>query len=460
MVIRFNNIEPRPYQKAILNELKCVPSIGLFMGTGTGKTLTSLMKVNQLDVENLLVLCPAKVVDQWLDTIKEHIDNANIIEFKKTWSAAKKESHILESLKDSGNIIVVSLESVARYTKLSSIIDMTWCVIVDESHKIKEIGTVRKPVKVTKRVLEIGNRTDFKIILTATPTQKDKGGYIDYFAQLKFLGYYQCSVDDFKNRYCIMDKIQPIGLPFPIKIIKNYKNTKEIDDLLRLCCRRYVAKLGDFEPQHYKISLDKPQIYNKVINEKYYKDLDLRNLSQRRICQKTLCTGTVKGVDIYHNSLEYEDNTIKYDWLLEFISNTDEKIIVFYKYNVELAQLKKLCEALNKSYIVIDGKNKQKKKDIDRDDYDIILGQFGACGESIDGIQFKTHICVYYAMPESSLEYRQALGRIDRVGQTKVPMYYYLVTKGTIEDNIYKMTQSKVEFNEKTLNKLILSVDN
>ena len=96
-----------------------------------------------------------------------------------------------------------------------------------------------------------------------------------------------------------------------------------------MCCRRYECKFNDFEPQHNKIELDKPKSYNITVREKYYEDLDLSNLSQRRIAYKTLCSGVVKGVDIYHNSLEYADNTIKYDWLKEFISNIDEKIIVF-----------------------------------------------------------------------------------------------------------------------------------
>ena len=35
-------------------------------------------------------------------------------------------------------------------------------------------------------------------------------------------------------------------------------------------------------------------------------------------------------------------------------------------------------------------------------------------------------------------------------------MYYYLVTKDTIEDKIYDLIQSKIEFNEETLNKLVI----
>lgn len=455
-MLNFINIKPREYQSKILEELRTKPSIGLFMGTGTGKTLTSLMKVNELSVNNLLVLAPAKVVSQWFGVLKEHSNGYNIIEPKSSWTCAKKMEYIKANLKPTHNIIVIGLESVYRYEGLESLINNKWCIIIDESHKIKEMGTYRKPVKVTQMALKLGEKTMFKIILTATPVQKDKGGYIDYYTQLKFLGYTKISLKDFRSYYCITKKIQPIGRPFPIEVIVGYKNTDQIEKKLAMCCRRYQSKLNDFEPQHTKIELDKPKNYAKTTREKYYENLDLSNLSQRRIAYKTLCSGIVKGVDIYHNSLEYEDNTIKIDWLEEFMSNTDERLIIFYKYNVELKQLEELCKKLDKRYIVINGANKTKTEDINRDDYDVILGQFNACGESIDGIQYKTHICVYYSIPESSLEYRQALGRINRIGQTQVPMYYYLVTKGTIEDQIYEMIQSKIEFTEETLNKLLI----
>jgi SNF2 family DNA or RNA helicase len=59
-------------------------------------------------------------------------------------------------------------------------------------------------------------------------------------------------------------------------------------------------------------------------------------------------------------------------------------------------------------------------------------------------------------MPESSLTYKQAIGRIDRIGQTKVPMYYYLVMKDTLDDKIYKLIEQKLDFNEDILERLVL----
>ena len=81
---------------------------------------------------------------------------------------------------------------------------------------------------------------------------------------------------------------------------------------------------------------------------------------------------------------------------------------------------------MGRTYIVLNGENKRKYEDVHEKKYDLVLGQLAAAGESIDGLQHRSHIVVYYAMPESSIEYIQSLGRIDRYGQTLVPMYYYL----------------------------------
>jgi hypothetical protein len=180
----------------------------------------------------------------------------------------------------------------------------------------------------------------------------------------------------------------------------------------------------------------------------------LTNLTARRIAKKTLTGGLISGHTIYGEALKYEDNTIKADWLKEFLSNTDECVVVFYKYNVELEVLEGVCQALGKKYIKINGANKEKYETIKAGGYDVVIGQFAACGESIDGLQYQSHICVYYSMPESSLEHRQALGRIDRDGQELVPMYYYLLCEKTIDEAIFEMTEKKVEFSEETLNKL------
>ena len=341
-------------------------------------------------------------------------------------------------------------------TALKTIIDSMWYIIVDESHKIKELGTRRSPVKVTEMALKLGAQTPYKLILTATPTQKQYGGYVDYFSQLTFLGHLKMPYRVFEDRYCVTKKLQIPGTPYPIKQIVGYKNTKELDNLLSVVARRYVPKFTDDEPRNIVEYLDKPNSYKKLEKERYYADLSFESVPAMRLAKKTLTSGVVLGRTKYNESKKYVDNTVKRDWVKEFLLNTDETIVIFYKYNVELEQLEEVCNELELPYIVINGANTHKKQDIEEGSYRVVLGQYNACGESIDGLQYKSHIVVYYAMPESSLEYVQSLGRINRIGQEFLPTYYHLVMRGTLDEKIYKMTLEKVEFTEEVLNRLAL----
>lgn len=452
------NVSPRPYQKTILDNTSHLNAVGYFLGTGAGKTLLSLMRFNSMPTTNLLVICPSKVVFQWIGVIQAHTDALKVCQYKKSWSAKKRFEEVEKQLKSRKqyNAIIFSLESISS-VDFSKYIDEDWTIIVDESHKIKEMGTKRKPIQVTQAVLALRDCTPYKMILTATPTQKDFGGYIDYYTQLYFLGYIDYSVYFFKSRYCIMEKIQRIGMPYPISVIKGYTNKiKEIDDLVKNTCVSYTPKFTDSEPEHIPVWLEKPKNYNVTVKNKQYDELDLTNLSARRLLKKTLCTGVVMGHTIFKEPLVIKDNTIKIDWLREFISNTDEKLLILYNFNPEKDTLIELCKEMGKKYIVINGEVKNKYELVNNTDYDIAIGQFRACGESIDGLQYKTHICIYFSLPESSIDYRQALGRINRDGQKYLPIYYYLITKGTIEEDIWKMIESKVEYNEKNLDELVL----
>lgn len=443
----------KPYQQQVLDELEFLPSVALFLGTGSGKTYTSLFKAKQNKTKNLLVVCPANVVNQWHKSITEVLPNLHQVKFRKSQSAKMKNKSLYD-LEGDGHVVVVSLQILYKLSALLQIINNDWTIIIDESHKIKELGTRRNPVKVTQMALKLGELTEYKILLTATPTQKEHGGYIDYYTQLRFLGYVKMTQSDFEDRYCRIRQIVLPGRPYPIPKIIGYKNTHEIDDLLSVIAKRYVPKFVDGDPVLIKVDIDTTPRYKKFERERFYNELNVQNLTAMRIARKTLVGGIISGRDMYGEPVKYVDNTHKRDWVSEFLSNTDETIVIFYKYNVELEQLEDVCKELNKKYIVLNGANKNKTEDISNKDYEVVLGQINACGESVDGLQYKSHIVVYYAMPESSLEYKQSMGRIDRVGQVHLPIYYHLVMQNTVDADIYQMTLNKVEFNEKVLNRL------
>ena len=449
------NIKLRDYQENILDDLSCLPSIGLFMKTGSGKTITSIARTVRNKTPKLLVICPQKVVTQWIDEIKEHSD-FEPIEYSMSWSSKKKNDKIVSEL-DVKNCVVVNYDIICKMEWLNKI-NNDWTIILDESHKIKNMGTQKHPVKVTKQVLELGEKTIYKIILTATPTEKAHGGYIDLYTQLRFLGYMDMSYKTYMNRYCIVKELQTPGMPFPVKTITGYRMDmieQDIKPIIKLCCRFYSPKYGDYEPQMIKVPIEKCKNYNKTIENRSYGEISFDNVSAFRIGKKTLISGAITGTNEYGDRCIYKDNTNKADWLEEFLSNTDDKVAILYNYNVELDVIKELCDKIKKKYIVINGSIKDKHNELKKD-FDVVIGQYEAFGESLDGLQYKCHLMIFYSMPDSSRAYKQSLGRIDRIGQTEVPTYYHLIMKGTIDEQIYKLVQDKVEFSEKELNELAI----
>jgi SNF2 family DNA or RNA helicase len=453
--------ELRDYQKQILKDLKHVPSIALYMATGTGKTITSLEKAKENPTSKLLVICPHSVIEQWIDVIKKHMPEKKILEFKKSWSAIRKNKELYDK-RYSYDTVVVNFEIVHKLDNLNLLfVDEDCMIIVDEIHRIKSWGTEKKPVIATRAICKLGELTPYKAGLSATPTQGKYGGFIDYYPQLKFLGYTDLTYDEFFHKYAA-SKLVKYGTGRMHYEIIGYQNVGEIHTLLEIIAKRYVSKYADFEPQHNKIKLDCTKNYKKLAREKAItkgeKVIALNNSARRRIGLKTMTTGTVMGRDLFDVPHTIKDNTVKLDWLKEFLEDTEEVVAIFYQYNVELDNLVALAEKLGKRYILINGKTKDKYGEINKKDYDLVIGQFQALSESLDGLHLKCHISVFFAMPESSLTYKQALGRIDRIGQTQVPMYYYLLMQDTIDEDIMYMIEQKIEFSEKTLEKLEVKV--
>lgn len=59
------------------------------------------------------------------------------------------------------------------------------------------------------------------------------------------------------------------------------------------------------------------------------------------------------------------------------------------------------------------------------------------------------HKCVFYSLPTEYIDYIQSKKRLDRIGQTEKPLFYYLICKNTIEEKIWYKLQNGEDFDEK-----------
>lgn len=455
----------KDFQQRILDELADYPAIGLFIKTGGGKTITSLERTLRYNpTKNLLVICPQKIVTQWFEKIEETTD-FNVCRYKMTKLVKEKNAIMNEFNKsvETNKAFVINFEVIQNVDL--DFIDDTYTIILDESHKIKNYFKVDRKGNIksgynTAKILELGERTAYKIILTATPAEKKLGGYIDYFAQLKFLGYLDMNERLFKNRYCIEAKTMLPGMPFPRTEIIGYRMPlieSEIKSILRATCRYYAPQYGEYEPHHIIVEIDKAKNYAKFVNNRAYEEITCDNVTAFRVAKKTLTGGIITGTDEYKERHNYKDNTNKADWLEEFLGNTDDVVSVIYNYNVERDLIIELCNKIGKKFQIIDGSVKDKPAALKKD-FEVLIGQYKAVGESLDGLHLKSHLMVFYSMPDSSEQYTQTCGRIDRIGQTEMPVYYHLIMSGTIDKAVQDMIDEKKEFTEADLDELTVDV--
>jgi len=120
--------------------------------TGTGKTLTALKIAERFN--NVLILCPASVIQVWTGEIAK-------------WNISLK------------NYKIVSYDTF-RLHHQKILKERFWdFVIFDEAHKLKSIRA-----KITKLIMKIFSKS-YKIMLSGTPFEKPD----DYYTQLRILRF-------------------------------------------------------------------------------------------------------------------------------------------------------------------------------------------------------------------------------------------------------------------------------
>lgn len=71
-----------------------------------------------------------------------------------------------------------------------------------------------------------------------------------------------------------------------------------------------------------------------------------------------------------------------------------------------------------------------------------------------------SNIGVFFGPPDGNyILYAQAKARLDRIGQTKQPIFYYLQTKGSVEKAIYDNLKKGQDFDDKMFDAWLKALD-
>lgn len=272
---------------------------------------------------------------------------------------------------------------------------------------------------------------DNVILLSGTPIS---GKYEHLWSQCKLLGW-GISKDLFYRQYVVYERSED-GYP----IITGYKNI----DRLKRKLRDYGAV---FMKTEEVIDLPKQTFIDiKVPETKEYKHFKREGIVT--IDDTTLVGDTTLTNMLYQRMLCGQYNQDKLNAFRDILDSTNDRLVVFYNFNDELAKLEQICRENGRPLSYCNGSDKE-LWNFEKCENAVILVQYqsGAYGLNLQ----KANKIVYFSPPLSSDLFEQSKKRIHRIGQEQ-PCFYYLLKTG-IDYRIYNTLAMRRDYTNELFEK-------
>lgn len=401
---------------------------------GTGKTIPSLCRILDLlksgKIENALVVAPKSAIGAWerdielFDDLDQEIlkDGITLINYDKVWRGDKKSPY---------------------YKKFG-------CIILDEAHLIKNRTSRR-----SKFLLKIACMAEYRYILTGTPISN--GQLENIWSLYCFLDPYMergypysrifgGSYKTFQDRYCILNMYHKPS---------SYIHVHELQDIInehsyrvkKVDCLDLPEKLPD---EIIKVDCAEKTLYKKLSTESAILEYEIlaENPLSRLVKLRQLCSGHIK----LESGEMLEVKNEKLSILQELIEGyeDDKKLVIFAEFKYSISQISALLRRLKIKHVVLDGdqKNKQIWRDFQSDKtIRVIVCQYQTASAGID--LFASDTVIYYEPTLRSNTLEQSRDRIHRTGQHRPCSYIHLLTKGTVETDIYRALAGYSDFSER-----------
>lgn len=400
---------------------------------GVGKTYSALGAYLQSGCSKLLVICLAPKVADFAE------DGALMnIEITPLNRGTKKNKELLgESDK-----VAISFESVWRITELLKWVDKDTFIIIDEAHKVGVTSS-----KVTKFVMKLTKKTKYVRLLTATPVSNGK--LENYYPLLFMLNVFRKPKKEFEELFVIKQMRQMGSLRF-MQIV-GYQNEHLLNDMINSVAVRFKRD-KDYFPEDYVLKTKKPAMYAKLKKNRMYKAdngevIELDNSSKLFNAMRYVSHGFLLGINKQVSKEPFE----RLNQILE--THNDERIVIFYNYNVELEMLKQVLDKLKRPYSQYNGASKDLKQFKGKDN-GIVLAHYKSASTGINDFVI-SNIMVFNSLPLSSVDLIQSKARIDRHGQGKKPMYYFIIPETPVEKKIFETVTNGQDFTNEMIENIL-----
>ena len=404
----------------------------LFMEPRTGKTLPCLFRILDLlksgAIENALVVAPKSALGAWeRDTeLFNDLDR--------------------EILKDA--ITLINYDKVWRGDKKSPYCKKWGCIILDEAHLIKNRTSRR-----SKFLLKLACNADYRYILTGSPISN--GALEGIWSLYCFLdpylerGYpysriFGGSYKTFEDRYCILNMYHKPS---------SYVHVKELQEIINEYCYR-VKKSECFDlpeklpDEIIKVDHAEKTLYKKLATESAILEYEIlaENPLSRLIKLRQLCSGHIKMAD----GTIVETKNEKLNILQEIIEGyeDDKKLVIFAEFKYSIGKIVELLKKMKIKHVVLDGDQKDKtiwRKFQSDKSIRVIVCQYQTANAGID--LYASDTILFYEPTTRSVVLEQARERTFKRGQKTTCIH--LLTRGTVEVDIYRALAGYSDFSEK-----------
>lgn len=329
-----------------------------------------------------------------------------------------------------GFVGVINYELAWRRKELLKLKD--FCLMLDESSLIQN-----KSAKQTKFILKL--QPSHVILLSGTPVG---GKYENLWTQLHLMGW-DISEKLYEKQYVNWTTIQVGGMVHKI-VDKDdpYKNT----DRLKRKMREHGAVFKKTEECFQLPEQTFTKVMVKPIKEywKFQKD-SIVEIDGCEVIGDTTLTKL-----LFSRQLCGHFNKDKLEAFRDLVESTQDRLIVFYSFNAELMELKKICNELGRPTSEINGHCKDLTA-YEQETNSVTLCQYQSASKGLN-LQECNRI-IYFTLPLSSEDFEQSKKRIHRIGQEKPCFYYLMICRGTVEEQILQTLEKRKDFTDELFEK-------
>lgn len=404
------------------------PYCGLLLDMGLGKTLTTLVAIDELknifcEEHKILIIAPKKVAQETWSTEIEKWEFD--LTYSKVLGTTKQRIAALESKAD---LYIINRENVVW---LVDYFKTRWpftFVVVDELSSFKSSKSKR-----FRALRKVRPKLERFVGLTGTPAPNS---LIDLWPQIYLMDRgerLETSQTRYKNRYFTPDKYNgPIVYSWALRQGAEGEIYGKLEDIcISMKAKDYLNLPGRID-NVVEIELSDYRKYKKLERELVLEEEEVTVSNAAVLANKLLqlSNGAIYNDD--KSVVHLHDD--KLDALERIVEDSQgQPILVFYQYQHDLERIKVRFKEAEE----LDSLERWNNGEIP-----ILLAHPQSAGHGLN-LQKGGHIIVWFGLTWSLEYYQQANARLDRQGQTETVIVHHLVSKGTLDERVLEVLKNK-----------------